>query len=98
MTKETYEKMREQIRDLEITVDSLNNEIKIRQETADAHSFFTEEEMENRREQLEAEITVLRKDLEKNQNHAEEIGREKEKMNELTAAIRNNQERIQYFT
>jgi DNA repair exonuclease SbcCD ATPase subunit len=95
VTKAAYEKMREQIRDLEITVDSLNNEVKARQETADANTFFTSEETENRREQLKAEIAALQKDLENHQNDTEELGREKEKLNELTAAIRNNQERIQ---
>jgi chromosome segregation ATPase len=95
MTKTAHEKMREQIRDLEITVDSLNNEFQSRQETADANLFFTADEIKIRQKQLQMEIAALQKDLENYQNNTEEIGREKEKLDELIAAIRNNQERIQ---
>jgi uncharacterized protein YlxW (UPF0749 family) len=87
VTKAAYELMLNQVRDLEITAESLAYEVRAKQNVWDSSRLLDDREIQGRMDQLHAEIALLEKDVEKSQEEGKSLDREKEKLRELVVAI-----------
>ena len=86
-TREMFDGMLQQIRELERSVETLGRETEARIASVDAIAFLSESAMRDRMTVLEAEIALLQNDIARNENDIEKNDDEQQRIRELLAAV-----------